>query len=83
MPTTNSHPDDQQPHGTPPNEPHTPNETPAERPRSQNALAWVTIGLSAVGCTTGVVLSLTGHEGVGVALITAAGSLARGVSTRK
>lgn len=83
MLTTNSHPDDQQPHGTPPNEPHTPNETPAERPRSQNALAWVTVGLSAVRFAAGVVLSLTGHVEIGVALIASAGSLEQGISTRK
>ncbi|WCH92722.1 hypothetical protein POD33_11600 [Streptomyces moderatus] len=82
MPTTNDHLDDPQPHGTPPTEPYTPDETPAEPPRSHNALAWATVGLSAVCCTAGVVLSLTGHEGAGIALI-AAGSLERGVSNRK
>ncbi|GAB2773428.1 hypothetical protein [Streptomyces daliensis] len=82
MPTTNDHPDDPQPHGTPPTEAHTPDETPAEHPRSENALAWATIGLSTACCTAGVVLSLTGHEEVGIALI-AVGSLERGVSTRK
>ncbi|MFK0172501.1 hypothetical protein ACIQU5_27255 [Streptomyces sp. NPDC090306] len=82
MPTTNDHPDGTQPHGTPPTEPHTPDETLAEHPRSQNALAWATIGLSAACCIAGVVSSLAGHEEVGIALI-AAGSLERGVSTRK
>jgi len=32
--------------------------------RAQNALDWATVGLSAAFCTTGVVLSLTGHEAV-------------------
>ncbi|MFK4065133.1 hypothetical protein [Streptomyces sp. NPDC029674] len=82
MPTTNGHPDDPQPDGTPPTEPHTPDEMPAERPHSQDVLAWVTVGLSAVCCTAGVVLSLTGHAETGIALI-GAGSLERGVSTRK
>ncbi|MGW6791309.1 hypothetical protein [Streptomyces chartreusis] len=77
MPTTNDHPDDRQPHGT--TEPH---ETPAGHPRPQNTLAWATVGLSAAFCTAGVILSLTGHEGAGIALI-AAGSLERGVSSRK
>ncbi|WP_141206187.1 hypothetical protein [Streptomyces griseorubiginosus] len=81
MLTTNDDPDDPQPHGTP-TEPRTLDETPAEHPRAQNALAWATVGLSAAFCTTGVVLSLTGHEGTGIALI-AAGSLGGGVSTRK
>ncbi|MFS8199110.1 hypothetical protein ACLVWQ_10520 (plasmid) [Streptomyces sp. CWNU-52B] len=82
MPTTNNHPDDPQPHGTPPAEPRTPDETAAEHPRAQNALAWATVGLSAACCTAGVVLSMTGHEGTGIALI-GAGSLGRGVSTRR
>ncbi|MFJ5305602.1 hypothetical protein [Streptomyces sp. NPDC088350] len=82
MSTTDGHSDDQQPHGTPPTEPHMPDETPAEHPRARSALAWATVGLSAAFCTTGMVLSLTGHEGAGIALI-AAGSLERGVSTRK
>jgi hypothetical protein len=82
MPITSSHPDDPQPQGTPPAEPHTQEETPAEQPHAQGALAWATIGLSAACCTAGVVLSLTGHEETGGALITA-GSLGRGVNTRK
>ncbi|MER0240830.1 hypothetical protein AAHZ94_02075 [Streptomyces sp. HSW2009] len=81
MPITNGYPDDPQPHGTP-TEPHTPDETPAERTRSQNVLAWVTVGLSAACCTAGVVLSLTGYEETGIALI-AAGPLERGASARK
>ncbi|MFI6683227.1 hypothetical protein [Streptomyces sp. NPDC050485] len=51
-------------------------------PHAQNALGWATVGLSAAFCTTGVVLSLTGHEEAGIALI-AAGSLGGGISVRK
>ncbi|MBU6530935.1 hypothetical protein [Streptomyces mayonensis] len=82
MSTTNNASDDPQSHGTPPTEPHTPDEAPTEQPRSHNALAWATVGLSAACCTAGAILSLTGHEEAGTALI-AAGSLERGVSTRK
>ncbi|MEV7864660.1 hypothetical protein AB0P17_00815 [Streptomyces sp. NPDC088124] len=82
MPTTNDHSDDSHPHGTPPTEPPTRDETPAERPRSQNALAWATIGLSAACFTAGVALSLTGHDETGIALI-GAGALERGVSPQK
>jgi hypothetical protein len=73
---------DPHPHETPPTEPHTPDENPAEQPRAQTALTWATVGLSAAFCTTGVVLSLTGHEEAGVALINA-GTFGGGVSTRK
>ena len=74
MPITSTHPDDPQP--------HTPEATPAEQPGTQNSLAWATVGLSAACFTAGVVLSLTGHEEAGKALITA-GSLGRGVNARK
>jgi hypothetical protein len=74
MSITSTHPDDPQP--------HTPEATPAEQPCAQNGLAWATVGLSAACFTAGVVLSLTGHEETGRALITA-GSLGRGVNTRK
>ncbi|MGA5565319.1 hypothetical protein ACPCUV_29700 [Streptomyces platensis] len=78
MSTTNGHPDDPQSHGTQPAQPPTPDQTPAERPRAQDALGWTTLGLSAAFCTTGVVLTLTGHEGAGVALI-GAGALGGGI----
>ncbi|MER0446614.1 hypothetical protein ABR738_18950 [Streptomyces sp. Edi4] len=83
MPTTNDHWDDPQPNGTPPTEPHTPDETPAEHPHSRNALAWAAVGLSAACWTAGVLLSLTGHEEAGIVLISSPGSWVRGVSTRK
>ncbi|MFE9607867.1 hypothetical protein [Streptomyces sp. NPDC006012] len=82
MSTTNSIPDDAQSHGTPPTEPHTPDNPSEEQPQARNALAWTTTGLSAAFCTTGVVLSLTGHEEAGIALISA-GAAGRGVSIQK
>lgn len=48
----------------------------------RSGFAWATVGLSAACFTAGVVLSLAGHEETGRALITA-GSLGRGVNTRK
>ena len=84
MPTANDRPDDLQPHGTPSNEPQTTDQISSEHPRAQNAPAWAMVGLSAAFCTTGVVLSLTGHEAAGGALITAgAGVLGGGISARK
>lgn len=84
MPTTNDHPDDLQPYGTPPSELQTTGQVPSEHPRPQNALAWTVVGLSAAFCITGVVLSLTGYEAAGGALITAgAGVLGGGISARK
>ncbi|KIZ15637.1 hypothetical protein [Streptomyces natalensis] len=77
MSTTNNQPDDPQAHGREP-EPHTPDQSPAERPQARDTLGWTKTGLSAAFCTTGVVLSLTGHEAVGVALISA-GSLGGGI----
>ncbi|MEU7222316.1 hypothetical protein [Streptomyces chrestomyceticus] len=79
MSTTSSGPsDDPQAHGTPPAEPHTPDAVPAERPREQSALGWARVTLSALSCTAGVALTLTGHAEAGVALITA-GSVGGGV----
>ncbi|OKI06070.1 hypothetical protein A6A06_38490 [Streptomyces sp. CB02923] len=76
MPTTSSDPsDDPQAHGTPPTEPDA---VPAERPREQSALDWGRITLSALSCTAGVALTLTGHSEAGVVLI-AAGSVGGGV----
>ncbi|MER5899353.1 hypothetical protein ABT150_04350 [Streptomyces mirabilis] len=84
MPTTNDHSDDLQQHGTPSSELQTPDQAPSEHPRAQNALAWAMVGLSAAFCTTGAVLSLTGYEAPGGALITAgAGALGGGISARK
>ncbi|MFG2097279.1 hypothetical protein [Streptomyces sp. NPDC048612] len=78
MSTTNGHPDDSQSHGTQPAEPPTPDPAPAERPRARDALGWTALGLSVVLCTTGVALTLTGHDEAGVALI-GAGSLGGGI----
>ncbi|WP_310726219.1 hypothetical protein [Streptomyces sp. N2A] len=83
MSTTNGHPEDPTSHGRPPAEPPTPDQTATERPSAQGgALGWATIGLTAVFCTTGVVLTLTGHDGAGIALISVC-SLGRGVDARK
>ncbi|MGW6309511.1 hypothetical protein [Streptomyces niveus] len=84
MSTTNSHSDDPEPQGPQPTEPHTPDEAPTEQPPAQNGLAWAAVGLSAAFCTTGALLSVTGHEAAGDALITAgAGVLGGGISARK
>lgn len=72
MSTTNGLPDDPQSHGTPPAQPPTPGQTPAAHPRAQDAFAWTTLGLFTACCTAGVVLTLTGHEEAGAALIHAA-----------
>lgn len=82
MGTTNTHPDDPQPHEAAPSEPHVPEQDTAQRTRAQSALAWATVGLSAAFCTTGAFLSLTGHQATGLALISA-GSLGGGISNRK
>ncbi len=81
MSTTNSHPGDPQSHGRPPAEPHTPDQPYEARPHT-DALGWATLGLTAAFGTTGVVLTLTGHEGAGIALMGLC-SLGRDVSTRK
>lgn len=52
-----------QPHGT------LPAQTPAQHPPSRSALGWAQVGLSATCCTTGVLLTLTGHNDLGIALI--------------
>ncbi|MFI8204819.1 hypothetical protein [Streptomyces sp. NPDC085937] len=84
MSTTKDHSDDLQPHGTPPSELQTPEQAPSEPSRAQNALVWATVGLSVAFCTTGVVLSLTGHDAAGGALITVgAGFLGGVISARK
>ncbi|MFG2227728.1 hypothetical protein [Streptomyces sp. NPDC048644] len=72
MSTTRDHPEDPQSHGRPPAEPHTPDRIPAERPRTHDALAWSTLGLTAVFGTAGAVLTLTGHAEAGSELIKAA-----------
>lgn len=82
MPTTNSHSNDPRPQTTPPSEPNTPDQHHAEHTRTQQTLAWATVGLSAAFWTAGVVLSLMGHEAVGAALVTAYSS-GGGVSARK
>ncbi|WP_206506673.1 hypothetical protein [Streptomyces chrestomyceticus] len=75
MSTTNSSPsDDPQAHGTPPAESHKPDAVPADRPRERSALGWAGIALSALSCTAGAALSLTGHPETGLTLI-GAGSL--------
>ncbi|MFC9229497.1 hypothetical protein ACFTZI_11105 [Streptomyces decoyicus] len=80
MATTNGQPDDPQLHGRSPAEPHTPDQPSEERAHSE-ALGWATLGLTAAFGATGVALSLTGHEGAGIALLSAC-SLGRGVSRK-
>ncbi|WP_328465900.1 hypothetical protein [Streptomyces sp. NBC_00448] len=82
MSTTDTHSNDPQSHEAAPSEPHAPEQGSPDRTRAQNTLAWTTVGLSAALCTTGAVLSLTGHQETGIALIRA-GSLGGAIRIRK
>ncbi|MEW1861553.1 hypothetical protein AB0399_14430 [Streptomyces sp. NPDC088194] len=86
--THDTHANDPQSREAAPSEPHAPDAPDApeqgspDRTRAQSTLAWTTVGWSAALCTTGAVLSLTGHQETGIALIRA-GSLAGAIRIRK
>ncbi|GAA4670908.1 hypothetical protein GCM10023324_24450 [Streptomyces youssoufiensis] len=84
MSTPSNHSSDPQPHGTPPNEPETPAQTPSGHRRAGNVRAWAAAGLSAALLVAGATFSLAGYETAGDIFISTGGALLRGgLRTRK